>query len=100
VTVLGMRNVRLLIVVQSMLPGIGRVRYTHARAEIEWVMLKAAIAVRQSGTDALDRFKDPCGNGRFGYEEFDGGFRLRSKLVPDGEQLILTFGTGVARQPE
>lgn len=87
-------------VVQSMLPGIGRVRYTHARAQIEWVMLKAAIAVRQSGTDALDRFKDPCGNGRFGYEELDGGFRLRSKLMHDAKPVTLTFGAEAARQTE
>jgi hypothetical protein len=55
-------------------------------------MLMAAIAVAESGPDALKDIKDPFGPGPFEYRTLDKGFELKSKLLYEGQPVTMTFG--------
>jgi hypothetical protein len=55
-------------------------------------MLMAAIAVSESGPDALKDIPDPFGNGPFAYAALEDGFELRSQLVYEGKPVSLTIG--------
>jgi hypothetical protein len=73
-------------------PGLVNCRQAVARWEARRAMLRAAVAVRLGGTDALKAHPDPFGDGPFAYEAFDGGFELKSKLRFQDRPWALTVG--------
>jgi hypothetical protein len=56
------------------------VRYSVARVEAKWAMLRAALAITREGKDRLKDSKDPFADGPFAYRSFPGGFELKSAL--------------------
>ena len=50
-------------------------------AQVRLALLKAAVAVRARGTEELQAYKDPFGDGPFEYRQTPRGFVLRSKLI-------------------
>jgi hypothetical protein len=48
--------------------------------------------VQLDGKDALKNHPEPYGDGPFGYEAFDGGFELKSKLKYNDKSWMLTVG--------
>jgi hypothetical protein len=79
-------------VFQVLVPGLGNGRQAEARCDARRRMLRAAIAVQLDGRDALKAHPDPYGGGPFGYEPFDGGFVLTSKLTAQDKPWALTVG--------
>jgi hypothetical protein len=74
-------------------PALAKVRRAQARIDIRRAQLSAALAVQQSGRDALKDFPDPVVGGAFEYVPFEGGFELRSKLKgSDNQPITLTVG--------
>ena len=73
-------------------PALAKVRQSQARAEVRRALLSAAFAVQLDGLDALKKHLDPVVGGSFKYEQFAGGFELRSKFEPDSHSLALTVG--------
>jgi hypothetical protein len=59
-------------------------------------LLRAAIAVRLEGKEALAQFRDPFGDGPFEMTNFDGGFELRSKY-PSTDNVPLMLRAGILR---
>jgi len=58
-----------------------------------WGMLRAGIAIRKKGVEALETVKDPYDNLPFEYIGHDGTFELKSRLTtPRGEPVTLSFG--------
>jgi hypothetical protein len=76
----------------ALLPGMERVVAAKRRADARMVLFRAAVAVAQDGAGRLKDFKDPFGDGPFGYKAFDGGFELTSKLTYKGEPVSLVAG--------
>ncbi len=79
-------------VFKVLVPGLPNGRRAEARWEVRRAMLKAAVAVLRDGPDALKAHPDPYGDGPFGYEAFDGGFVLKSKLTFKDKPWALTVG--------
>jgi len=76
-----------------LLPALGKLRRTAARASVAWALLEAAVEVRGSGAAGLEAVKDPCGAGKFGYRELaHGGFELTSQLTHEGRPVALRIG--------
>lgn len=75
-----------------LLPSVDKTRATEDRSRARMAMLLAAIAVVESGPDALKNIKDPFGDGPFEYRPLDKGFELKSKLLYDGKPVTLTVG--------
>jgi hypothetical protein len=61
-------------------------RYREAKSEVRIAMLKAAIAVILGGPDRIKEFKDPYGDGPFGYSKVGEGFELKSKFIFAGRE--------------
>ena len=79
----------------AILPTFAPARRHEAVHETRLAMLRAAIAVRLSGFDALsaEAHRDPYGTGPFTYAKTERGFVLRSTLVdPRGKPVELTVG--------
>jgi hypothetical protein len=51
-----------------------------ARAVVQFLLLRAAIAVQRHGPEALKDYPDPSGDGPFEYRKHPGGFELVSQL--------------------
>ena len=58
-------------------------------AEVRLAMLRAAVAVVESGQDALKNYTDPAGHVPFRYESKGNGCELQSSLTIDGKPWIL-----------
>ncbi len=62
------------------------------RNQAQIALFKAAIAVVQNGPDKLKDIRDPFGDGPFEYRVLDKGFELKSKLLFNGQPVMLTIG--------
>jgi hypothetical protein len=79
-------------VAEWILPSLGTVVTSDGWHETKRVLLRAAIAVAQSGPGALKNHPDPFGHGLFEYKALPQGFELMSKFVMDGQPATLTVG--------
>jgi hypothetical protein len=75
-----------------LLPAMDKVIATKRRSEVRMGMLMAAIAVVESGPEKIADFKDPFGDGPFGYKKRESGFELSSKLMHEGKAVTLIIG--------
>ena len=74
-------------------PAVYRAREAELELRTRWAMLRAGIAVRKRGPQALQTVKDPYDDLPFEYAEHDGTFELTSRLTTrDGEPVSLSFG--------
>jgi len=82
--------------IKMLVPAVGRSWYSEAAARTKLAMLKAAIDVALEGKAALEKHKDPYGDGPFGYKALRGkAFELRSRLVvPKKGPVVLRVGGG------
>jgi hypothetical protein len=76
-----------------LIPAIDQLLAKEHRSQARLAMLLAAIAVEESGPEALKDLKDPFGDGPFAYEAWDNGFELKSKLLFENDPVTLTVGT-------
>jgi hypothetical protein len=67
-------------------------RLLNEESEARSAMLRAAIAMRLNGPDALKTIRDPFGDGPFDYKATPHGFELSSRLQKRGEHVKLTIG--------
>jgi hypothetical protein len=67
---------------------------TERRTQTRMALFNAALAVVQGGPDILKDIKDPFGDGPFKYRALDKGFELKSKLLFNGQSVLLTVGNG------
>ena len=74
---------------KMMLPDYSKVYDRQMSAEVRLAMLRAAIAVIESGPDALKNFADPAGRAPFHYESRGNGFELQSSLNAEGNPVML-----------
>lgn len=74
---------------KMMLPDYSKVYGRQMSAEVRLAMLRAAIAVVESGQGALNNFPDPAGHAPFRYESQGNGFELQSSLTVDGKPVTL-----------
>ncbi len=65
-----------------------RVRWAEDRVLCRFTMLKAAVAIRLQGKEALGGFQDPYGNPIL-YETTDKGFQLKTETARNGEPLAV-----------
>lgn len=90
-------------VFKTYVPAVVKVRQAQARADVRRALLAAAIDLELAGreglTAALKNHPDPVVGGPFDYEEFPGGFEVRSKwrlgsrpLYHSDTPLALTVG--------
>jgi len=75
---------------KMMLPDYSKIYGRQVSAEVRLAMLRAAIAVVESGQDALKNFPDPAGHAPFRYESQGNGFELQSSLTVDGKPVTLS----------
>lgn len=73
-----------------LLPAIDQLRAKEQRNHARLAMLLAGIAVVESGQDKLKELKVPFGP--YDYRALDKGFELKSKLLYEGQPVILTIG--------
>lgn len=74
---------------KTLLPDYSKIYDRQMSAEVRLAMLRAAIAVIESGPDALKNFTDPAGHAPFRYESKGNGFELQSSLTVDGKPVML-----------
>ena len=79
-------------VFQVFFPAVPQCRRAQARADVRRALLFAALDVRLNGRDALKNHPDPVVGGSFDYQDFAGGFELRSKFQQNEKPLTLTVG--------
>jgi hypothetical protein len=70
-------------VFKTLFPGLDKVRWAQARADVRRALLSAALAVQLDGPGALKDHPDPVAGGPFEYAAFEGGFELRSRWKVD-----------------
>jgi hypothetical protein len=75
-----------------LLPSLDKVLARERRNQARLAMLLTAIAVADTGPDALKAIPDPFGKGPFEYRKTDGGFELKSQLEFEGKPVTLTVG--------
>ena len=74
-------------------PAVVNVRRAEARIEARRALLRAALAVKLDGRDALKNHPDPVVGGPFEYVPLPDGFELRSSLkTRDNKPVTLTVG--------
>jgi hypothetical protein len=79
-------------------PAVVNVRRAEARTDTRRALLRAALAVKQDGRDALKNHVDPVVGGPFEYVSLPDGFELRSRLkTQDNKPVALTVGRQKAR---
>jgi len=78
-------------VVREFTPNLPRLRWAEAYSQTRRALLRAAIAVRMEGPDALNRHLDPYDGNPFSYALADGGFRLQSRLSEGGIPISLSI---------
>jgi hypothetical protein len=61
-------------------PDLRKVAWASTRARVRRALLKAALAIRLGGPDALKDHPDPIVGGPFEYVPLEGGFELHSRL--------------------
>lgn len=69
-----------------------RVREPLAVLQVKRAMLRAAIDIRVNGESALASWRDPFGEGPFGYVKTADGFELTSKLTQRDAAVKLSVG--------
>ena len=79
-------------VIGSILPSADKVAAAKRRADARLALFKAAVAVVRGGREKVKEHKDPFGDGPFEYQEVDGGFELKSKLVFKDQPVTLMVG--------
>ena len=77
-------------VIQQFTPALPRFRWAEAYEQTRRALLRAAIAVRLDGPEALCRYIDPSDKKSFTYTPVDGGFRLESRLTEGGIPISLS----------
>jgi hypothetical protein len=80
--------------VGALLPAMDRFVASQRRNQTQLALFKAALAVVQGGPDKLKDIRDPFGDGPFEYRALDKGFELRSRLIVNGQPVMLTVGKG------
>jgi hypothetical protein len=80
-----------------LVPNVEELLAKEHRNQARFAMLLAAIAVNESGPEALKTIKDPFGDGPFEYRAVEGGFELQSKLEFEGKPVTLTAGRKQAK---
>jgi hypothetical protein len=75
-----------------LLPAMDKVIATQRRSDVRMAMLMAGIAVVERGPEKIADFKDPFGDGPFGYKKLKTGFELSSKLMHEGKPVTLMVG--------
>jgi hypothetical protein len=75
-----------------LLPAMDKDIETQRRSDVRMAMLMAGIAVVERGPEKIADFKDPFGDGPFGYKKLKTGFELSSKLMHDGKPVTLMVG--------
>jgi hypothetical protein len=76
-----------------LLPAMDKVIATKRRSEVRMAMLMAGIALVESGPEKIAEFKDPFGDGPFGYKKLENGFELSSTFVHEGQPVTLVIGS-------
>jgi hypothetical protein len=76
------------------IPNLFQLRYQEEQYRIKWAMVRAGIAIRRDGENALSKVADPSDGKPFGYKALEGGvFQLTSALTLEGQgPITLTFG--------
>jgi hypothetical protein len=86
-------------VTRAMVTGMSQVCEVDVRAACRFALFEAGIAVAAEGTQVLAKFKDPYGDGPFGYRPTASGFTLQSRATDEaGNPLILTFLTHIGKR--
>jgi len=75
--------------IREFTPMLPRFRWTEAYTQTRRALLRAAIAVRMGGSEALAGYPDPYDGKPFAYSSLPNGFRLASQLSENGTQLTL-----------
>jgi hypothetical protein len=73
-------------------PNLEYVRNGLGRCAMRPALLEAAIEVVRAGPDAVQKTRDPAGDGPFGYDKTEGGFILSSSATVRGEPVTLKVG--------
>jgi hypothetical protein len=83
-----------------LLPAFTRLREEEERLDrVRWAMVRAAIKIRGEGESALSKVTDPFDGKPFQYTGLEGGaFELKSALVRDNHQIVMTFGRILAKK--
>ena len=81
-------------VVREFTPNLPRLRWAEAYSQTRCALLRAAIAVRMEGPDALNRHLDPYDGNQFSYAPAGSGFRLQSRLSEGGIPISLSVLKG------
>ena len=68
---------------------LARFRWAESYEQTRRALLRAAIAVRMEGPQALNKHLDPYDKKPFTYANVDGGFRLQSRLADGGVPISL-----------
>jgi hypothetical protein len=76
-------------VARQFTPALPRFRWAEAYEQTRRALLRAAIAVRLNGPEALDQHVDPFDKKPFSYTAVDGGFRLESRVTDGGIPISL-----------
>jgi hypothetical protein len=67
---------------------VGKVYDRDAAGRTRMTLLKAAVAVARGGRERVTEFKDATG-AAVEYHVTDGGFELRSKVLDEGQPVVL-----------
>jgi len=81
-------------VVREFTPNLPRLRWAEAYSQTRRALLRAAIAVRMEGPDALNRHLDPYDGNPFPYAPVGSGFKLQSQLSEGGIPISLSILPG------
>lgn len=74
---------------KMILPNYSKAYDRDKSAEVRLAMLRAAIAVVETGQDALKNINDPAGHAPFQYKSEGNGFELESSLTVEGKPVTL-----------
>ena len=77
---------------EVIVPDVHQLLAKERRSQARLAMLLAAVAVAESGSDKLNEFRDPFGEGPFEYRPLEHGFEMKSKLLYEGQPVTLTVG--------
>jgi hypothetical protein len=79
-------------VIRVMTPNLPLLRWTEEYARTNRALLRASIAIRLDGPQAVDQHPDPYDGKPFSYRSVEHGFRLESHLKQGQEPLSLSVG--------
>ena len=76
-----------------LMPAVDRTTQTYLRANVEWQLLRAGLAVALDGPEMLKKLTDPTDDKPFACEKTKLGFTLSSRMLVKDKALTLTFGS-------